>query len=416
MNSMDNQNYNYRSDSLYRHSYRDRDRDQREDSPPRGRVSNYLSNRDFSPVRPSNRSPLQERIDRYSPDLQHKRLYRSSDETTQLHGRVRTKADYPAAVSVARVRPMIQRSFPDIHYLSSGEVRQQAYAKELDEFEETVPYSNNLSHEDFRNIIKLVKNFEIAMKYFEDMKTNRLEPSPEIYQELVKKAVNEDKNEEAEKLAREASTKFGVNVFVNLVETLVAEDKPHQAFKMLKKSGGLNQLHTLLTAAERAGKRLPEFVLENLMQLCRHKGDQPANLVAANALYIYTLRNNITASKSFYIKLADVYYERGEIKKATEFFNHFIGFQIARENNKDKIDLHGLTPRVGMILIREYLNNKKDNSPFYLVTGQGHHSAQGVQFIMRDFILANFGFISENWLPEVIPDNPGRLLVKPSKS
>src|SRR5258708_1895426 len=130
-------NYHYKPD--YPSSHHDR----RDRSPPRKRVSDNKSYRDFSPVRPRNRSPLQERTDHYSPEYQRQRLSQSTGDPAHLYGRVQPRALYPGADPLLRIRPLIQRSAPSMQRPSPAELRKQTYLEESQEFNDDSAISHN---------------------------------------------------------------------------------------------------------------------------------------------------------------------------------------------------------------------------------------------------------------------------------
>lgn len=355
----------------YPQSYRDRDRDDRRDRYERS----SLSSRSLSPIR--SRSPDRAPLHRYIP-----RLSRSAGESFRER-RLRDEHEIKEIKSEYR-KPA--------DFKSAKEFKAQFLEKEETDFDVIVGFSDYYSLNDFNLEIRNTKNFSVMEKYFNDLKTMH-RPNQETYELMIAAAVNADQYEKATELAKEAGSVLDVDKFYDQLIRVYLESepiKPMQAFKVLKQAG-LSHLDTFLIAARNARTPVPDYIFnEKLLSLCRPK-DSSANVPAAREVWDFVIKNKILPNIKFYVDLADIHYEQGDLRTATYiFYNTILPFtKVERENNKDVIDLHGLTPRVAILLIGYYLSKKDpaNLSDFVVITGQGHHNKQGEKFVMRDRLL-----------------------------
>lgn len=400
-------------DDDHRSHSRDRDRDRYYD----GYTVKSVRHRDLSPVRP--RPPREIHVsraahERFKETIVNERLTQSSYDE-DFTSRFKRSSPFRRAreESPPKAKTKLAHSAPTemFRVRSKADIRKEAYASELEAFHRSlqeVPDFKTLN-----DAIRSVKNFDIAEKYFWEIYKCQYEPDKETYQMMIKAALNEDNLEKASYFSDIAHPTMNVGQFFeDLITRYLETGAPLKAVKVLQLAGP-DFLGKFLAVAEH--KPPPPFVFSKVMDLFRHKGEVGANIPAAEALLGFVHRNRIPVEKVFYMRLADIYYERGFLPQAYSVLDKHLHYEIKQQNGLDKLDTHDWTPRAALMMITDYLVKKKRNDDdFLVVTGKGIHSKDEkyLKHTMREFILYNQGVLPMGWDIFIDPNNSGMLIFK----
>lgn len=392
--------------------YRDRDRDRYQTSPQRARRDPPY--RELSPVRP--RQPRDVHVERVARE-QFDRYVPRQDEL-KFRDRELPRRITPPPLAPRVKKPLLTSAPGRLFRVNTtpAEKRLRSLPEEMKFFEENQGGFHNFNVEEYNAQIELQKNFAVAEKYFEAMKEDGLKPNAETYQLMIKSAVNEDKFERATELAAEAKDILDLKVFCDRqIENYLRSNQPMKACKVVKLAG-VDSIGTFLKVAEEV--KPPPFVFAKILRVCRHKGERPANLPAAEAILGFVNRNQIghLVGNEFYVFLTDIYYERNHLAQA-EYFLKFVHYDVKIQDGLPAIDMHGITPRVGLMILQEYLKVKsynRDFRDFCVITGKGIHSSEDAKFkhSFREFIIYNQNVISPIWKSYVPDHNSGVLIFR----